>query len=326
MNYDIHYVIEYRYSGPVTDNLNTLRVRPANTATQRCDEFLVRLDPEARITRHIDYFGAEVLEFGVARPHERLRIDVHARVATSPPPEPPTGIWQSLGADPYQLEGSEYLLPAPDQPDEAAIAELAAAVRGDTPLDTVLRLCELIPDRFEYRPGATYVGSTVSDLLAAGGGVCQDFAHLSLVLLRANGIAARYVSGYLFSTGDRTASGAAGAPGDHAAGAPAGALGGIGMLADAPAVAGLRDAAESVEVATHAWIEALLPGGDGGGEPRWVGVDPTNRSLASEAHVKIGHGRHYTDVPPTKGVYFGAATSELDARVTMTRLDPAAAI
>lgn len=315
MNYDIHYVIDYHYSGTVTDNLNTLRVRPATTPTQRCDEFKVRLDPEARITRHVDYFGTEVLEFGVARPHERLLIDVHARVATSLPAEPPTGIWQSLGADPYHLEGCEYLLAAPDQPEESAIAELVAAIRGETPLDTVLNLCHVIPDRFEYLPGATYVGSTIGDLLAAGGGVCQDFAHLSLVLLRANGIAARYVSGYLFSTGDR--SGAAPSTGIDAIGA----LG--GDPAPAPSGAGTL---ESVEVATHAWIEALLPGGDGGGEPRWVGVDPTNRQLVGESHVKIGHGRHYSDVPPTKGVYFGAATSELEARVTMTRLDPAAAI
>ncbi len=177
MNYDIHYLIEYQYSGTVTDNLNTLRVRPANTATQRCDEFKVRLDPEARLTRHIDYFGAEVLEFGVARPHDRLRIDVNARVATSPPPEPPTGIWQSLRADPYQLAGTEYLQPAPDQPDDAAIADLAAAIYGETPLQTVLNLCEVIPNRFTYLPGATYVGSTIDDLLVGGAGVCQDFAH-----------------------------------------------------------------------------------------------------------------------------------------------------
>jgi len=296
MNYDIHYVIDYRYSGLVTDNLNTLRVRPANTSTQRCDEFKVRLDPEARLTRHVDYFGVEVLEFGVARPHERLKIDIRARVATSPPLDPPTGIWQSLGADPYQLQGFEFLLPGPDQPAPEAVAHLVEAIRGDTPLDTVMNLCQVIPDRFQYQPGATYVGSTVNDLLNAGGGVCQDFAHLSLVLLRQNGIAARYVSGYLFSTGDRDAEDLA----------PSGV--------------------ESVEVATHAWVEALVPGGDGGGEPRWVGVDPTNRRLVGEAHVKIGHGRHYTDVPPTKGVYFGAATSNLEARVTMTRLDPATAV
>jgi transglutaminase-like putative cysteine protease len=56
----------------------------------------------------------------------------------------------------------------------------------------------------------------------------------------------------------------------------------------------------------------------------WVGADPTNRRLAGETHVKIGHGRHYADVPPVKGVFQGAATSTLDARVQMTRLDPQA--
>ena len=59
----------------------------------------------------------------------------------------------------------------------------------------------------------------------------------------------------------------------------------------------------------------------GGGEPIWVGADPTNRGLASERHVKIGHGRQYADVPPIKGVYRGAANAKLEASVKMTRLD-----
>ena len=85
MNYDIHYCTSYRYATPVTDNLNALRVRPATTSNQRCDEFHVRLDPEARIHRHVDYFGTEVLEFGVARPHDHMTIDVRARVKTASP-------------------------------------------------------------------------------------------------------------------------------------------------------------------------------------------------------------------------------------------------
>jgi transglutaminase-like putative cysteine protease len=79
---------------------------------------------------------------------------------------------------------------------------------------------------------------------------------------------------------------------------------------------------ESVEVDTHAWLEALLPVPDGG-EPVWIGADPTNRALVGENHVKIGHGRHYPDVPPIKGVYRGAANASLDATVTMTRLERA---
>ena len=109
----------------------------------------------------------------------------------------------------------------------------------------------------------------------------------ALVLLRRQGIAARYVSGYLWA-----------APED----------GGD----------------DSLEVATHAWLEALLPGQGGRGEPVWVGADPTNRRLAGETHVKIGHGRMYSDVPPIKGVFRGDSAARHKAAVTMTRLDPQA--
>jgi transglutaminase-like putative cysteine protease len=287
MHFHIRYRTEYVYDAPVTDNLNALRVRPATTSGQRCDEFTVRIEPEARVGRHSDYFGTEVLEFGIVRPHKRLTIDVRARVVTAEPPEPPEAPWAAVATDAYAEAGGEYLLPALDQPHGPVLDELCEATRRDTPLQTLLGLCDLIPDRFEYRPGATYVGSTVEEFLAAGAGVCQDYVHLALILLRRNQIAARYVSGYLWA-----------APAD--------------------------EGDDSVEVETHAWLEALLPSEDGRGEPVWVGADPTNRRLAGERHVKIGHGRNYGDVPPVRGVYQGGATSKLDASVQMTRLDPQA--
>jgi transglutaminase-like putative cysteine protease len=262
-------------------------VRPANDSTQRCDEFLLRVDPEARIHRHQDYFGTEVLEFGIPKPHDHLTIDVRARVVTSPRPEPPEGAWEALATPAYAEAAGEFLLPTGTEPPEHMLDDLAATIRARTPLATVRLMCELIPDRFAYRTGVTYVGSTVEDLLAAGAGVCQDFVHLGLVLLRRHGIAARYVSGYLWA-----------APEDGGS--------------------------DSVEVETHAWVEALLPGGGGRGEPVWVGADPTNRTLAGEPHVKIGHGRMYSDVPPIKGVFRGPASADLEASVEMTRLDPSA--
>ena len=93
MHFSIRFSTEYVYDAPVTDNLNALRVRPATTTGQRCDEFTVRIEPEARVGRHSDYFGTEVLEFGIVRPHKRLTIDVRARVVTSEPPEPPDVPW-----------------------------------------------------------------------------------------------------------------------------------------------------------------------------------------------------------------------------------------
>jgi transglutaminase-like putative cysteine protease len=295
MNFGIRYLTDYRYDAVVTDNLNALRVRPATTSTQRVDDFHVRIDPEARLQRHLDYFGTEVIEFGVPGPHEQLTVEVRARVVTADPPSPPESGWEALRRSSYLDAGGEFLLtgtaePASieeDAPSAPRMDELAAAIDAPTPLAAVRLLCEVVPDHFEYRQGATYVGSTVQDLLDAGAGVCQDFVHLGLLLLRRRGIAARYVSGYLWA-----------APQDGGS--------------------------DSLELDTHAWIEALLPSDDGRGEPVWVAADPTNRRLAGETHVKIGHGRHYPDVPPIKGVYRGVARAELSAHVTMTRLDPQA--
>jgi len=303
MRFSIRYRTEYHYDAPVADNLNSLRALPATTPAQRCEESGVRVDPEARLIQHNDYFGTRVVEFGISRPHDRLTIDVRAKVETFDAPEPPEPTWDELTTDAYRRAAAEYLLPTGEEPGNGALDGLKQDVRAEDPLATLLTVSELIPDRFEYRPGVTYVGSTVQDLLDAGGGVCQDFAHLALILLRRNGIAARYVSGYLFAAPklDDAAAARSGEPGWRAGGSAAGGE-------------------DSVEVNTHAWLEGLLPAARDAA-PVWVGIDPTNRGRTGAQHVKIGHGRSYTDVPPIKGVYRGSASAELEASVRMTRLD-----
>ncbi len=282
MKYSIRYVTEYRYDSPVFDQHNALRVRPAATATQRVDAFELRIDPSARLHSYVDYFGTEVIEFNLIEGHERLSIEARARVTNEQPQPPAAGPWEGLATEEYREAAGEFVLPAGEQPSGPAVEELVAAIRRDSPAETLAALTEAIPSRFEYNQGATYVGSTVEDLLTGGAGVCQDFVHLGLILLRSHGIAARYVSGYLF--------------------------------------AAKEEDDDSAEVETHAWLEALLPQADGG-EPAWTGADPTNTGLAGEQHVKIGHGRFYADVPPVKGVFRGAAKAELDAAVQMTRIE-----
>jgi transglutaminase-like putative cysteine protease len=283
MRYLLRYHAEYRYSGPVFDQHNVLRVTPATTPLQRVRGFRVAVEPSARTRTYSDYFGTEVVEFNVPGEHERLAITAEGEVVREEPGPPPEGAWELIRSDAYASRGGEFLLHTDDEPGNGKLTELRAAIAADSPRETLEALCRVIPDRFEYRPGATFVGSTVDDLLEGGAGVCQDFVHLSLILLRDAGIAARYVSGYLFA-------------------APENGHG------------------NSVEVNTHAWVEALVPD-QNGDEPVWVGADPTNRKLVGDEHVKIGHGRHYGDVAPIRGVYRGAGgTAGHEVNVRMTRL------
>jgi transglutaminase-like putative cysteine protease len=280
LRFEIEYTSVYSYPSEVWDNLNTLRVRPGSSMNQRVEGFELRLSPDAPVSERRDYFGTHVLEFAVHERHTELRIEAACRVSTEAETLPAETGWDRIATAEYRLAGGEFLLQAGTAPTNGQLKELDEAVRADSPLGSALRVAKLIPERFTYQPGVTFVGSTVADLLEAGAGVCQDFVHLSLRLLRAHGIAARYVSGYLFAPGD-------------------------------------EEGRDSAEVQTHAWVEALVPGE---AEPVWIELDPTNSKVADETHVKIGHGRYYQDVPPIRGVYKGAVSSELDARVAMRRL------
>jgi transglutaminase-like putative cysteine protease len=323
MHFSIRFLTKYTYDADVVDNINALRVRPATNNRQRVNEFNVRLTPDVRVQRHDDYFGTEVVEFEITRPHRELTIDVRSRVTTQAQPEPEGTTWEGLRDPAYRAAGGEFLLLTDDAPGHPVLVALHGAIsESPTPLAAVMKVSDVIPDRFEYRRGATYVDSPLIDLLDGGAGVCQDFTHLGLNLLRHQGIAARYVSGYLYTTNGNDADGGpltaiSAEPDRRHAGPGASPIGLDRRVADP----GADGAAPSIEVDTHAWIEALLPGDNG--EPFWVSVDPTNRGLVGERHVKIGHGRHYADVPPIKGVYRGGANATLDAHVTMAPTDGA---
>ena len=68
------------------------------------------------------------------------------------------------------------------------------------------------------------------------------------------------------------------------------------------------------DAATHAWVECILPGG------RWMGLDPTNRCLANDHHIRVHTGRDYDEVPPTKGIYTGPAAERLEVSVSVTQV------
>ena len=199
MHFAIRYLTEYHYGAPVTDNLNALRVRPATTSSQRCDEFHTRIDPEARVSRHLDYFGTEVLEFGVPTDHDRLTIDVRARVVTSAPSTHPRARGRACGAAPTRTRRVSSRCHGRTSPRSTGLRELNEQLDADSPLEALEQLCQLVPDRFEYRPGVTYVGSTSTTCCRPARGCARTSCTSRWCCCAGAGIAARYVSGYLWA-------------------------------------------------------------------------------------------------------------------------------
>lgn len=284
MRYEITYESTYRYSAPVVGNLNRLRMRPTTGGTQRCEHYDVSVEPAADVfNTYEDLFGNEVNEVLVAAPTQRLRIQVDATVATTDPMPPPDGPWTEVQDERYRrLAGAYRYHPYAYLHEHEALADLVKEIRGKTPAETLRNVTRVVHDRFRYEPGVTDAHTTTPEFVALGAGVCQDYAHLSLALLRSHDLGARYVSGYFFTSPD----------GEHG---------------------------ESAEVQTHAWVEALLPV-KGDGDPVWFAVDPTNAIIAGRDHVKIGHGRMYADVSPMVGTFSGDAESTVEAHVSMRRI------
>ena len=159
------------------------------------------------------------------------------------------------------------------QPGEGllSLVEPLRVSRRSDPLTFLRELNVAIYEWFQYAPKSTRVDSPIDHAIEARKGVCQDFAHIMTALVRHVKIPCRYVSGYMYPRSEQ------------------------------------QD--RSPEGATHAWVEALLPGCG------WVGFDPTNNVIARERHIRTAIGRDYADVPPTRGIFKGTTDSQLTVSV-----------
>jgi len=155
--------------------------------------------PAARTFRYWDYWGTMVHAFDVHTPHDELLITASAVVETSDW-EPCTDMvgWDVLGTDDQLDRWCELLWPSHYVPDDPALAEQAARMRSSAdPLDAAMAANTYVHEQMAYTPGSTTVATSGPDAFAAGHGVCQDFTHILLGILRAMGIPSRYASGYL---------------------------------------------------------------------------------------------------------------------------------
>jgi len=196
----IRHVTGYEYERPVTSSYNEARITPISNDRQLVLESEVEVAPAAVIFRYWDWWGTLVHSFDLQEPHDALLITGTSIVETSGPPDPPATpvSWAELAGnnvcDRYsELLGASMYVPLDDR-----VRGLSDELdRGLDPLATCDAVGAAVRERLRYQRGTTTVSTTAGDALEIGSGVCQDFTHVALGLLRARGIPARYVSGYL---------------------------------------------------------------------------------------------------------------------------------
>ena len=195
--------IEHRttmhYSGTVHASYNEVRITPRNHARQLTISHRVSVDPSASLYSYVDAWQTVVHAFDVQEAHRPLVVTGASIVESSDAaiPEPDVG-WDALRSSRTLDEYCEFLCESSRVSTDAEIADTAADIRASlTPAEAVAATCDWINSSFEYQTGTTTVTTTASEVLHARRGVCQDFAHLGIALLRSMGIPARYVSGYL---------------------------------------------------------------------------------------------------------------------------------
>jgi len=191
----------YRYADIVDASFNEVRMTPLTTDGQVLLNHSLQVQPTASIQSYSDYWGAQVEAFDVHVPHRLLEIVAISTVDTPPLPSPrPGSTWESLSDPRVQDANAELLMPT-DYVDLALDddrAGIAARMRDSaTPGAAAALAVKAVREHLTYESGATDVSTTAMQAWTSGRGVCQDFTHATLSLLRASGIPARYVSGYL---------------------------------------------------------------------------------------------------------------------------------
>ncbi len=224
--FKIHHITKYIYDRPVRESANQIKIYPFSSSGQETmnHELLITGDPN--INEFNDYFGNKVGWFMVNEPHKELIIDSKLVIKTMNTGANPVSVskvseWgkfkNAVNTDIHLLDLAN---PEPLK-SQKAIKMMADELRPqwDAPVMFIQRCSEHIFENFQYKKGITNVETTVDDILEHKSGVCQDFAHVLLEMLRSEGIPARYVSGYICPNSD-----------------------------------GIRGAG-----ATHAWVEVWLP-------------------------------------------------------------------
>lgn len=238
--YTIHHHTRYRYETPVSESMMEVRMKPRSDQRQHCLNFQLDVLPEVQILSTADYLQNEIHYFNIPRRHSELILRSKSLVMVQdmqPQAEAlDSAEWDKLAEIAASGRYWDWLSPSRFAHPTELLSAFAAEIGADTicchtpngtpiylsndPLHTLHQLNDHIHRAFEYIPTSTSVDSAIDIPLQKRRGVCQDFSHVMIALLRGLGIPARYISGYLFHT---------------------------------------KEENEGASNASHAWVEAYLP-------------------------------------------------------------------
>jgi transglutaminase-like putative cysteine protease len=229
MYYSIRHLTKFLYKTPVSESIMETRMHPRSDAQQRCLTFHLSVSPRCRVFSYRDHLANQVHHFDIPGLHGQLVIVAESLVEMAPHAEMPASLpasaWADLDRQVHEGDYWEMLLPsefAIFTPELDALGEHLGLHRQDDPLSVLHRLNEQLYHYFDYKPKSTKADSPIDLALKSRNGVCQDFSHIMIALVRSRlQVPCRYVSGYLYH-GDA-----------H------------------------KDRSESS--ATHAWVECFLP-------------------------------------------------------------------
>jgi transglutaminase-like putative cysteine protease len=211
MVYRVSHLTSYRYEQAVSICHNEARLTPRGTSHQRLLRSQLLVEPAvATHDRGVDYFGNGVHWFALQEAHTHLDVTAVSEVDITPfqaPASALSGAWEQArdrlreDRSPAALSAYEFVFESPHVRFDADLAAYAQVsfTRGRPLLEAVLDLTKRIHKEFQYQPGSTTVATPLREVLRARRGVCQDFAHLEIGMLRALGLSARYVSGYVYN-------------------------------------------------------------------------------------------------------------------------------
>jgi transglutaminase-like putative cysteine protease len=189
----------YAYRSPVTASFNEARLTPRSDSRQNVILNRVETVPATRSYRYVDYWGTAVTAFDLHAPHTELEVTSSSVVETDVGDMPDDDVsWEDLQSEAVIDRFDEVLSPTDYTPASKRIRRVGQRIAKDHDArEAVTAAAHWVRSELEYVSGTTGVHSSGLDALREGKGVCQDFAHLTLIVLRGMGIPARYVSGYL---------------------------------------------------------------------------------------------------------------------------------